>query len=188
MDEVVQTNSSPPSSSPPLGHSTSTSQAPTSSLQASYNDLESRSQAVRQDVVAKSQDNTQTGAIYLRHYKAYIDWFTKSEARRVEDDVSYTPIPPLPITVAKVTLFLDYEMTRPKSTSTCGHQHAKQVVSALEHHRFNNQHLYANNPSAQVNLRTDGRIKTLESAFQESEPERIQKSHAVKASGTRAGL
>jgi hypothetical protein len=74
-----------------------------------------------------------------------------------------------------------------QSTSTCGHEHAKQVVSALEHYRFNSQHLYRDIPEALVNLRTDSRIKTLEAAFAHNEPERIKKAHTLKAAGTRAG-
>ncbi|KAJ7639045.1 hypothetical protein FB45DRAFT_1133920 [Roridomyces roridus] len=152
MDEVVQT------SLPGQPSSSASKEAPTSALQASYAALEDRSHRLRQDVVSENQELKQTGRIYGRHYKAYVEWFDEFEAGRVKADPSYAPIPALPITVAKVTTFLDYEMTRPKksklaegadSMSTCGHEHAKQVVSALEHYRFDTQHLYPNDPLAQ---------------------------------------
>ncbi|KAJ7610445.1 hypothetical protein FB45DRAFT_875800 [Roridomyces roridus] len=186
MEEVVQTSlpDQPSSSASKEGIPAPTSAPHTTALQASYAALEDRSHRLRQDVVSENQELKQTGRIYGRHYQSYIKWFEASEASRVEADPSYAPIPALPITVAKVTLYLDHEMTRPKkiklsegaeSTSTCGPEHAKQVVSALEHHRFDTQHLYPNDPLAQVSLRSDARIKTLQAAFEEKEPERVKK-------------
>ncbi|KAJ7720569.1 hypothetical protein DFH07DRAFT_784342 [Mycena maculata] len=143
------------------------------------------------------KEGKRTGSTYDRHYKAYITWFNADQAMLAHADTSYEAIPTLPITAAKVTCFLTHEMQRPKKrklpdgtqlTSTCGHEHAKQVVSSLEYHRFNNQHLYRDNPNAQVILRSDSRIKTMEAAFAENEPERIKKAHALKAVGTRADM
>ncbi|KAJ7785102.1 hypothetical protein DFH07DRAFT_934959 [Mycena maculata] len=208
MDEVVELQSTPtnptlsshapgpaPIPSDPTVATTSLAATRSASSKASYAALEAKSQLIRQNLVAHNQEGKRTGSTYDRHYKAYITWFDADQAMLAHADTSYEAIPALPITAAKVTCFLTHEMQRPKkrklpdgtqSTSTCGHEHAKQVVSALEYHRFNNQHLYRDNPDAQVNLRSDSRIKTMEAAFAENEPERIKKAHALKAVGTRA--
>ncbi|KAJ7672470.1 hypothetical protein DFH06DRAFT_1124362 [Mycena polygramma] len=202
MDEVVDrqpTPMMPTFTPPPQSSSTPTAQRATqpdgAGLKASYDALEAESQVVRQTFVKKNQDGKATGGTYERHYKNYNGWFDDREARKAQQNPSYTPIPSLPITVAKVTGFVHSEMTRPKktklpdgtpSTSTCGQEHAKQVISALEHFRFNSQHLYRDIPEAQVNLRSDSRIKTLEAAFAHNEPERVKKAHSLKAAGTRA--
>ncbi|KAJ7826413.1 hypothetical protein B0H13DRAFT_1918195 [Mycena leptocephala] len=198
MDEVVDRQPMPlaPSSNHSSLPSTSSFTDLGGNQKASYDALEAESQLLRQNFVVQNQEGKTTGGTYERHYKNYIAWFNDRETRLVQQDPSYQPIPALPITVAKVTLFLNHEMMRPQkrkladgtqSTSTCRHEHAKQVVSALEHYRFDAQHLYRNIPDAQVNLRTDSRIKALESAFAHNEPERIKKAHALKAAGTRAG-
>ncbi|KAF7369757.1 hypothetical protein MVEN_00307500 [Mycena venus] len=184
---------------PPSDHATcapATSAVPNDAgLKSSYEALESQSQLLRQNFVVQNQEGKSTGGTYERHYKNYTAWFEEREARLVQQDPSYQPIPALPITAAKVTLFLDYEMTRPQkrkrtdgteSTSTCGREHGRQVVSALEHYRFDSQHLHRHIPEAQVTLRSDSRIKTLEAAFAHNEPERTKKAHALKAAGTRA--
>ncbi|KAJ7603023.1 hypothetical protein DFH06DRAFT_1394901 [Mycena polygramma] len=192
MDEVVDrqpTPMLPTFTPPPQSSSTPTAQPATqpdgAGLKASYDALEAESQLVRQSFVKKNQDGKATGGTYERHYKNYNGWFDDREARKAQQTPSYTPIPSLPITVAKVTGFIHSEMTRPQkkkradgtpSTSTCGQEHAKQVISALEHFRFNSQHLYRDIPEAQ----------TLEAAFAHNEPERVKKAHALKASGTRA--
>ncbi|KAK7043502.1 hypothetical protein R3P38DRAFT_3259576 [Favolaschia claudopus] len=163
--------------------------------QSSYDALEAESQLLRQSFVQKNQEGKSTGETYKRHYGNYVLWFEGRETLRLQKDPLSHRIPALPITVAKAVLFLDYEMKRPQkrklagnnqSTSTCGVEHAKQVVSALEHYRFDSQHLYRHIPESQVSLRTDNRIKTLEGAFAHNEPERTKKAHSLKATGTRA--
>ncbi|KAJ7601852.1 hypothetical protein DFH06DRAFT_1399914 [Mycena polygramma] len=239
MDEVVDrqpTPMLPTFTPPPRSSSTPTTQPATqpdgAGMKASYDALEAESQLVRQSFVKKNQDGKATGGTYERHYKNYNGWFDDREARKAQQNPSYTPIPSLlvlprlgfrrlagsePIDLSEnfkicdfrdpnkascignlqfeVTGFIHSEMTRPQkkkradgtpSTSTCGQEHAKQVISALEHFRFNSQHLYRDVPEAQVSLRSDSRIKTLEAAFAHNEPERVKKAHALKASGTRA--
>jgi len=68
-----------------------------------------------------------------------------------------------------------------------GSSHIKGVISALEYHRFNNQHLYAHIPEALVSLRTDSRIKVFEKAAQHNEPSHADKAHILKAAGSSAG-
>ncbi|KAJ7745641.1 hypothetical protein B0H16DRAFT_1692867 [Mycena metata] len=164
-------------------------------LQKSLDALEAQTQSLRQALLAKNQECKATGATYGRHFKGYEAWFAADQARLAANEHGYVAIPSLPITPAKVVLFLNYEMTRPQkrklsdgseSTSTCGHEHAKQVVSALEQYRSNHAHEYRGVPEAQVNLRSDSRIRLLESSFKANEPERIKKAHALKAVGTRA--
>ncbi|KAJ7185140.1 hypothetical protein GGX14DRAFT_409316 [Mycena pura] len=180
------TNSSSPSTA-----SSSFSQLPTTDT--SLAQLEARSFAVRERLVAEKQEQKGTGAAYERHYRAYQSWWHDDQARLQAENSMYTPIPALPVTIPKVVVFLEYEMGRPQkrkladgslSTSTCGHQHAKQVVSALEHYRLINQHKYRDVPEAQMNLRSDSRIKAMEKAFEASEPERVKKAHSLKAVGT----
>ncbi|KAK7008468.1 hypothetical protein R3P38DRAFT_3210716 [Favolaschia claudopus] len=198
MEEVVDrepTSVMPPTRNP---HTFCPSDTPIDcgpASQSSYAALEAESQLLRQSFVQKNQEGKSTGDTYKRHYGNYILWFDGRETLRFQKDPLYQRIPALPITVAKVVLFLDYEMKRPQkrkladntqSTSTCGIEHAKQVVSALEHYRFDTQHLYRHIPEAQVSLRTDNRIKTLEEAFAHNEPERTKKAHSLKAAGTRA--
>ncbi|KAK7024129.1 hypothetical protein R3P38DRAFT_3270510 [Favolaschia claudopus] len=200
MEEVVDrvpTSALPPACDPDP-HTLCPPDAPIDpglGYRSSYDDLEAESQVLRQSFVQQNQEGKSTGDTYKRHYSNYILWFDGRETLRAQKDRSYQRIPALPITVAKVVLFLDYEMKRPQkrkladntqSTSTCGVEHAKQVVSALEHYRFDSQHLYRHIPESQVSLRTDNRIKTLEEAFAHNEPERTKKAHSLKATGTRA--
>ncbi|KAJ7165925.1 hypothetical protein C8R46DRAFT_1219700 [Mycena filopes] len=203
MNEVIDRPS--PSAPPPIpptnpavnaaGSSAPLPPSGASALQKSHDALEAQSQLLRQALLAKTQERKATGDTYGRHFKGYDAWFTAHQAGLAVNDPEYAVIPSLPITVAKVVLFLDYEMTRPQkrklpdgsqSTSTCGHEHAKQVVSALEQYRSNHAHEYPDIPAAQVNLRSDPRIRLMESSFKANEPERIKKAHALKAVGTRA--
>ncbi|KAJ7025973.1 hypothetical protein C8F04DRAFT_1191008 [Mycena alexandri] len=191
MDEVIDRQPSTPTAQPNNSGSSSDDIALKKSLDA----LEAQTQLLRQNLLAQNQERKATGETYARHYNAYNTWFNAEQARLAIEDSTYTAIPSLPITVAKVTLFLNYEMTRPQkrkradgseSTSTCGHEHAKQVVSALEQYRSNYAHEYRHIPEAQVTLRSDSRIRSMEASFKANEPERIKKAHALKAVGTRA--
>ncbi|KAJ7036873.1 hypothetical protein C8F04DRAFT_1335282 [Mycena alexandri] len=196
MDEVVERQSSASTAqtdNPMLAGSSLPSND--IALKKSLDALEEQTQLLRQNLLAQNQERKATGDTYARHYNAYNTWFTAEQARLTGEDSNYAAIPSLPITVAKVSLFLNYEMTRPQkrkradgsqSTSSCGHEHAKQVVSALEQYRSNYAHNYRHIPEAQVNLRSDSRIRSMEASFKANEPERIKKAHALKAVGTRA--
>ncbi|KAJ7931068.1 hypothetical protein B0H13DRAFT_1858290 [Mycena leptocephala] len=91
---------------------TSTTQA--AGLKTSYDALEAESQLLRQSFVAQNQEGKKTGGTYERHYKNFTAWWDDHEARLAQKNPSYIPIPAVPLTVAKVTLFLRHEMTRPQ--------------------------------------------------------------------------
>lgn len=61
------------------------------------------------------------------------------------------------------------------------------MISALEHWRYNNAHLFRDIPDTQRTLRSDNRIKTIESAKKHDEPKRVESSQALKAAGTSSG-
>jgi hypothetical protein len=71
--------------------------------------------------------------------------------------------------------------------SSIGVSGLKQAISALEHWRFNNQHLYKDIAEAQAGLRTDPRVKAFESAAAHKEPERVKMAHSLKAKGSSTG-
>lgn len=75
-----------------------------------------------------------------------------------------------------------------ESTGTLGVSGVKQIISALEHWRLNNQHEYPDVPAAQIGLRHDLRIKTFETAAVHKEPQRVKMAHTLKAKGTNAGM
>jgi hypothetical protein len=176
--------------------------------------MEAHSQAIRQQVAADEQADKETANTYARQVSNYQVWWDLYQAGRLRDDPSLASIPAFPVIAAKVAIYLEHETTRPHvraaliflfilgsdiliqkrkradgsdSTATLGVSHVKQVVSALEHWRFNNQHLYRDVPEAQIGLRLDPRIKTFESAAAHKEPQRVKMAHTLKATGTTAG-
>ncbi|KAJ6629729.1 hypothetical protein B0H10DRAFT_2208694 [Mycena sp. CBHHK59/15] len=157
--------------------------------------LEAESQALRQAIAAEEQADKETKDTYARHVTNYQVWWDASQQEKVRGNASLVAIPAFPIIASKVALFLQYETTRPQkrkrddgsaSTGTVGVSHVKQVISALEHWRSNNQHLYPDVREAQIGLRFDCRIKTFETAAAHKEPQRIKMSHTLKAKGTNA--
>lgn len=76
--------------------------------------LEERSHAIRQAIAAEEQSDKETGVTYTRHVNNYQLWWDASQARLLLDDPFHTVIPALPIIPSKVTLFLEYETTRPQ--------------------------------------------------------------------------
>jgi hypothetical protein len=71
--------------------------------------------------------------------------------------------------------------------SNVGKSVIQQVISALEDWRVNNHHLYKHVPEAQIRLRDDNRIRTLESAAKHNEPKRADSAQTLKASGASYG-
>ena len=63
----------------------------------------------------------------------------------------------------------------------------KQTISALEYHRFQNQHKYKDVPDSQIGLRLDARIRRFESAAKHDEPKRVESAQVLKASGSSSG-
>jgi hypothetical protein len=81
-------------------------------------------------------------------------------------------------------------MTGRRSTirnSNVGREAISQVISALEHWRFNHAHLYRGIADAQTPLRSDSRVRTIEAAKKHDEPKRVESSQALKAAGTSSG-
>lgn len=72
--------------------------------------------------------------------------------------------------------------------SNLGKEAISQAISALENWRFNHAHHYRDIRDAQVPLRSDYRIKTIETAKRHDEPKRIETSQALKATGTSSGM
>jgi hypothetical protein len=58
----------------------------------------------------------------------------------------------------------------------------------LENWRVNHHHEYKGDVEAQINLRSDNRIKVIEDAAKRNEPKRIKSSQALKAAGTSSGM
>lgn len=164
-------------------------------MQQALADLNAKSHVIRQAIAAEEQSDKETGAIYARHVKNYQLWWESDQANLLRDNASHVVIPAFPVIPSKATLYLEYETTRPQkrkredgsaSTGTLGVSGVKQVISALEHWRLNNQHRYPDIPDAQVGLRHDLRIKTFETAAAHKEPIRVKMAHTLKAKGTNA--
>src|SRR6266702_6366050 len=68
--------------------------------------------------------------------------------------------------------------------SNVGKESISQTISALEHWRFNHAYCYRDVPDALVPLRSDSRVKTIETAKKHDEPKRIESLQALKATGS----
>lgn len=200
---------------PPSGCSSRAPPSPSSQMQRSVDSLEANSQAVRLALAAKEQSDKSTPETYERHVKRYATWWDTYQTQVVQSDATMTAIPALPITAAKVTMFLEYESTRPKVSrkkapirshtqcrlslkrkhgssetipgSVVGKSVIAQAISALESHRFQHQHLYKIVPDSQVGLRLDARIRRFEAAAKHNEPKRIESAQVLKAAGSSSG-
>ncbi|KAF8177962.1 hypothetical protein K438DRAFT_1978281 [Mycena galopus ATCC 62051] len=153
--------------------------------------------------IAKEQEDKETNlgsscARHVRHYEEY--WLTTFYAAG-DPAAGRAAIPAHPITTAKAVIFLQYESTRPQinrkrkaadmdeaapESSSVGVSGLKQAISALEHHRLHNQHLYTDTPEARITLRSDPRTKAFESTAAHREPQRVKMSHSIKAKGSSA--
>jgi hypothetical protein len=71
--------------------------------------------------------------------------------------------------------------------SSVGKESISQAISALENWRFKHAHLHRDVADAQITLRSDYRIKTIEKAKKHDEPKRIESSQALKATGSSSG-
>jgi hypothetical protein len=190
----------------------------------SYAMLEADSRKVQLGMLEQEREDKTTKRIYKRCLKSYSEWWNQNQVRVVADDPQRVAIPALPITVAKVVMFLEHEMTREKKKvcvayfllvlsfvltvvplspflkhtraggettiagSSVGASHIKVVISALESERLHNEHSYKHVPESQINLRSDHRIRSLESAAKHNEPQRADKAHLLKAAGSSAGV
>lgn len=77
--------------------------------------LHAEAHGKRKAWAAKEQEDKGTKTSYERHFTAYqLWWSTVYQPMVVATDPTREHLPALPITAAKVTMFLDYESTRPK--------------------------------------------------------------------------
>lgn len=90
--------------------------SPGSRMQQSMDHLEAASQAVRLKFATKEQSDKSTPATYERHVNNYVAWWDAYQLRELARDPTTTTIPALPVTAAKVTMFLEYTSTRAKAS------------------------------------------------------------------------
>ncbi|KAJ3502645.1 hypothetical protein NLJ89_g8791 [Agrocybe chaxingu] len=74
--------------------------------------------------------------------------------------------------------------------SSIGKEHIKQVISALQRHMREHQHLpeYSGCPDTRIPLRDQDWVKLYETASAAREPDRKKKAHILKAMGTSADI
>jgi hypothetical protein len=80
----------------------------------SYAMLEADSHEIRLGMLNQEGADKTTAAIYDRCLKTYCEWWSQDQLRVVANDPRRVAIPALPITVAKVMVYLKHEMTREK--------------------------------------------------------------------------
>ena len=71
--------------------------------------------------------------------------------------------------------------------STVGKSMVAQAISALENWQLNHHHLHKDNIEAQIGLRSDNRIRTIEDATKRNELRQIESSQVLKAAGMSLG-
>jgi hypothetical protein len=76
--------------------------------------VEAESHVVRLKVLEQEGVDKTTKRLYDRALQNYCIWWDQNQARVVASNLHLVTIPALPITAAKVVLFLQYEMTREK--------------------------------------------------------------------------
>ncbi|CAK5262885.1 unnamed protein product [Mycena citricolor] len=158
-------------------------------------ELDLKTHELRLESKRAEQSDKGTTRSYQRHIDGYFGWWENNNMRRIQDNPNAVQINSLPITAAKASPFLEYEMTREKKKrgksgsmetvagSSVGKSHVSQVINALEQYRFNTAHLYKSCPEAQLGLRQDSRIRQFESASKHNEPKRAEKAQIIKAAG-----
>jgi len=91
--------------------------------------IEADSHVIRLEMADKEQSGKATKGKYDRYLQAYETWWNANQSQTVRSDTSRVAIPALPITVAKVVLFLKHESTREKKV--CVHQFTCDPLSIL---------------------------------------------------------
>jgi hypothetical protein len=99
---------------PPLVRGMSPPTELTPRTKRSYAMVEAESHAVRLKVSEQAGVDKTTKRIYDRVLENYCTWWVQDQARAVAEDPDRVVVPALPITPAKVVLFLDHEMNREK--------------------------------------------------------------------------
>jgi hypothetical protein len=80
----------------------------------SYAMLEADSHAVRLDMLELERTDKTTRRIYERCLRSYREWWEQHQLKVVAGDSHRVAIPALPVTAAKVAIFLQHEMSREK--------------------------------------------------------------------------
>ncbi|KAN0141920.1 hypothetical protein V8E53_000382 [Lactarius tabidus] len=162
-------------------------------MQQSVNHIEAASQAIWLWIAQKEQSDKSTATSYARHVDAYATWWETYQAGVLDKDPGQITIPAFLITPAKAMMFLEYTSTQPKCRhgssekipgSVMGLSIIKQTISALEHHRFQHQHLHKDDPKSQIRLCLDACICHFESAAKHNEPKCAESAQVLKASGS----
>jgi hypothetical protein len=76
--------------------------------------IEVESHQLRLQKEEQEQSGKQTMKTYRRHLKSYVAWWERTQADVTANDPTRIFVPAMPITAAKVTLFLQHESTREK--------------------------------------------------------------------------
>ncbi|KAF5370934.1 hypothetical protein D9615_009780 [Tricholomella constricta] len=141
----------------------------------------------RLSIREKMTSDTATGDLYAQHLKNYLEFMEEDQARRIQQNPLWTPVPAHPITATKAAAFLQHETTCNKRTrdgkdipgTQLGPDHIKQCVNVLEsyryHHKRSDSH-YKNVLEAQVTLRDGERITTYEKTYRGDNLPRLQLS------------
>ncbi|GAA5993925.1 hypothetical protein JCM5350_005476 [Sporobolomyces pararoseus] len=143
--------------------------------------LELETHASRVAAKANHAANKSTNVIYSKHLTEYEGWFFKPE----NYDGKISPYPILP---SKVAAFLETLQTREKKTpggGTLGLSSLQQYLNAIEDRRKEVAHLYPTIPN--VILRTDIRIKSIETIWKKDKSKRAETGNTLKAAGAHRG-
>ncbi|KAF9232053.1 hypothetical protein BU15DRAFT_67816 [Melanogaster broomeanus] len=147
---------------------------PSDPMQLALHNLDMEAHAVRARVIADERDDKETKRSYARHVRNYVVWWENEQSRLASECPTRPRIPALPITPAKVVLFLDYETTREKLRQSMPWRTNAGMTSTCT----------STSPDTQRRLRDDTRVRAIESASKHNEPKRIDTAQTLKAAGT----
>ncbi|KAF5324667.1 hypothetical protein D9611_004415 [Ephemerocybe angulata] len=139
-----------------------------------------------------------TEPAYARQLERYESQWALREARRAEEalekGLEYTVVPAHPITAKKVAIYAEEERKRERLDrhgnpipNTCiSWRTVTQAISALENYRFIHHRKdprYINCPEAQIFLRNDPDVRSVEKAARQWDAQRQDSSQELKANG-----
>ncbi|KAF8515912.1 hypothetical protein JB92DRAFT_3114490 [Gautieria morchelliformis] len=161
-------------------------------LAKSMHEMDRQSYTIRDTIQATLTADTTTNANYARYTRDYKFWWAQKEQRLCDLHPARVPIPAVPITPAKVVMFLNHELASRKQGASgefipgtsVGRSVIQGAITALERERCRDAHLYRNVPEAAIPLRNDDRIRRVEASVKHREPERAAKSQTLKAAGS----
>ncbi|KAG1839300.1 hypothetical protein DFJ58DRAFT_845729, partial [Suillus subalutaceus] len=88
--------------------------AASNGMQRSLDALDATSHKIWLCLAAEERADKGTNEAYARHVRNYIAYWDRYQAEMVADTPAWTSVPALPISAAKVFIFLNYERTREK--------------------------------------------------------------------------